>query len=86
MDYIFAESMSLFKMSFWSFFNLLDEDVLTYTDEENAENDEAISNTGSNTFDGIDLTSDENLYMEIFIASLVFFFVTTIIIGIWYLV
>ena len=27
MDYIFAESMQLFKMGFWSFFNLLDDDV-----------------------------------------------------------
>ena len=74
MDYIFAESMSLFKMSFWSFFNLLDEDVLTYSVDGDPEMDDT-----TNSGQGIDLTSDENLYLEIMIASVVFFLIVAII-------
>ena len=37
-DYLYYESMQLFKMSFWSFFNLLDPDGQIY-DAWNEQND-----------------------------------------------
>ena len=55
-------------MAFWSFFNLLDEDVDITSIQEEQNNS------------GINLNSDDNLYFEIFIGVLLLT-VFTIIIG-----
>ena len=67
MDYLFAESLQLFKMAFWSFFNLLDEDVDITSIQEEQNNS------------GINLNSDDNLYFEIFIGVLLLTVFTIII-------
>ena len=76
-----AQSLNHFKVSknqinseTVSQINLLDEDVLTYSVDGDPEMDDT-----TNSGQGIDLTSDENLYLEIMIASVVFFLIVAII-------